>query len=316
MKSHIYNFNGAPNKIKEADDTDTLIDSIYDKNKLSLNDLRSYLFIMNVRKSNLTLTEIFEKYENTYLPVGRYINTNISYINMNKTIRSMLISNLYYEIDIESCYFAIIRNLISIRNLDLKTFNLDIFLKHKKDLIAHFKTMFPNKPEMFKVLFLGSLCMSIKNFTYILNTFDFKLPMIPNYNLSDLYSGLCIEVALFKVKFVEAFNNEVPLYICGKSLLIISENYNDDLIKLLSLKDPMIRYKLYNSLLVRICSTYESEIIGKLIKYMQANGFTVGDYLYDGLLIEKNKDLTVDTLKDACKYIKDETGFDININIK
>jgi hypothetical protein len=78
----------------------------------------------------------------------------------------------------------------------------------------------------------------------------------------------------------------------------------------------MIRYKLYNSLLVRICSTYESEIIGKLIKYMQANGFTVGDYLYDGLLIEKNKDLTVDTLKDACKYIKDETGFDININIK
>lgn len=66
---------------------------------------------------------------------------------------------------------------------------------------------------------------------------------------------------------------------------------------------------------IKLCEI-ENEILMEMVKFFRMKELVVGVLVFDGLMLEKNDLITPRLLKECCKYVKDQKGWDIQLVIK
>ena len=80
-------------------------------------------------------------------------------------------------------------------------------------------------------------------------------------------------------------------------------------------KSDKTRNKL-GSAISYFLQSQENQILYYMMDYLKSQGFEISALSFDGLMVNKNKILNVDTLKSIENYVFDKTKFRINIAIK
>jgi hypothetical protein len=284
--------------------------------KISLKNIQTIMDKLG-HKIDDHIFNAFEQFNGSLLPIGRFKYDRVSYLMVSPEIRKFLISDLYYEIDIESCFYAIIRNLIRTLNINTRHTYLDLYLTYKDELIECFNNKYPDADQSLKQLLLGVLSRmyTLSIYETLLHDYNFELPMIRNHKLVDLFNGLLEEVNQFTLKYIEMYHDLIPYYIGGSHVFIERVAYTPEW-AVISINDSCLLSKVHTTLLLRLCSSYESDIILCLHDYLISKKFTVGDYMCDGLLVEKNRFLDQDTLDHFCKMYKDKFDFELKLKFK
>jgi hypothetical protein len=151
-----------------------------------------------------------------------------------------------------------------------------------------------------------------------LKTYNSKRELIFKHMIKKGKSKDEIKKALLKIMnggkldegFAEFTNLDNELKTIQKVILILNKDIETQVKK--EKKTFNIEGSVLNLLLCKI----ENKIINEAMNFFNKNNFTVGALCFDGLCVEKNKEITENILSSLDKYIEKATDYKVNFIIK
>ena len=209
---------------------------------------------------------------------GRLYSVGKAYINMPRFLRHTLAKDLYVDFDIVNCYYVLLLNICIQNDFEPSQYSyIKDFVTNRKKYFDTFKNKSRDK---IKVVF-----------NCILMYGEFK-----DEGLADMVRKLNEQVNNMRDLIVE-----LPKYEDYKNIVANKEKGDENTnCKILS----------------RILQQHELEIIKCVMEYLKNEGFTIGSYCYDGLLIEKDDKLTDSILPKIKQYTFDKCAFDVDFVFK
>lgn len=201
-----------------------------------------------------------------------------AYINMPRFLRHTLARDIYVDFDIVNCYFVLLLNICIQNNLDIEQYNyIKDFVNNRQKYFDTFKNKSRDKIK----------CV----FNCIL-----MYDMFKDDGLSDIVRKLNHQVNNIRNLIVE-----LPKYKEYKNIVAKLEKGNEN---------------TNSKILSRILQHHELDIIKCVMEYLKDEGFIIGSYCFDGLLIKKDDKLNDSILPKIKKYTFDKYGFDVDFVFK
>ena len=212
-------------------------------------------------------------------------NKQISYQNIMREFRSILCRDLYYDIDIENCHPVLLYQYCIKNNIKCKY--LKKYIDDRQTILSQInEDKDIGKKSILKILNGGKINNEEKKDKYLIKLYD---------EVKDtIHPG------------ISKINTDIMDY-------INKGHYDDE-------DEPEQIKKRYSTPEGRCCShllqKLENTILMSSVNYFRKNGYSIGALLFDGLMIQKTKDINHFTLNSLKEYVKKDTEYDVNFVIK
>ena len=220
---------------------------------------------------------LMKKQDGTYIKLEK---TCITQSHMWNQVKSYILKDLYYDVDIHNCQPFILEQLMIKNNIDNKYIN--IYNNNREKL---FKQMM----DKFKID-----KRQVKNIMYKL-MFGGGIGSLKEEDLPKDIKNFIAEIKKVTLKLLE-------IYLIYKEEAIKQKGAN--------------YWNINGTALSFLLQTEERKILQCMFNFFNMNGYTVGATLFDGIHLEKNKVITNDILKKCSKFINKTIGYMPIIKIK
>lgn len=246
-----------------------------------------------IYNDSVEITYTLDKY-------GRYKNTNetglgFSYTNMFGEIRKILANKYYNDLDIKNCHPVIIYNLCQKHGIT-KCSYLKKFIENREEILNQ---IVEDNPEghMNEARIEGRR-MDRDVAKRFLLTFFFGAGLDKQkeaFNIKNFEDEEIFDIDIFYNELKNIINTINKLE-CYKD---IAEYAKEECEK--NGKTDNQRGSIFS----RIICDYERQLIDLLTIEMENKGYTIGTYMYDGLFIEKSKDIIKEDIEYFSKKLTD-----------
>jgi len=244
--------------------------------------------IMNTLKRTVK-GSVKVNYKQTKPGVGRYYatvaNKNGGYCcplqMMPSIVRNALTSSIYHDIDIVNCHPILLEVVAAKLDSPVPTPSLSMYNSNREEILNQLSCDRLESKNLMQRLVYGGSIESWKK----CSNYEGEIP--------NIFFGIAQEVQNITMNLLL----ENPEYISTAKKLKKSDCVKD------------------SSVLSYFLGTIESEIVKVMMEYFQESNWTVGSYIYDGILVEKRENVYLSL--DLCeKYVFEKTTFPIKLKEK
>jgi hypothetical protein len=238
------------------------------------------------RKMNKKTNRVEVNYKYSSNGVGRmYAEKSLSLQNFKKNIRHTLAHDLYWDIDMINAHPNILEQLCKKNGWvcdALNSYNSNRDAKLQEIMLTCEVSRKQAKELILRIMYLGehSTWMSDNNCNEIPPKFVFELK---------------------------------------KELTQIADNVwntEKDIVKTINQSRKKEYYNKKASVLSIKLGTIENQILMSMMEWFQSNGFKVDVLVFDGLMVDKEKEITNNDLINCAKYAFEKTGYKIDLDRK
>lgn len=238
------------------------------------------------RKLNKQTSRVDVIYKHSISGVGRlYAEKSLSLQSFQKNVRHTLACDLYWDIDIVNAHPIILEQLCKKNGWMCNTLNY--YNNNRDDCLIDIMNSCNVSRKQAKELILRTMYLG-EHSTWMSDNNCNSIP--PNF--------------VFELK---------------KELIQIADNVwntEKELTKIVNQSRKKEYYNKKSSVLSLKLGIIENNILMSMMEWFQSNGFKVDVLVFDGLMVDKEKEITNEHLINCCKYTFEKTGYDIQLDIK
>ena len=256
-------------------------------------NLRNQLKLYYHKRDNNRIAVKYHYSKNLFDKGRLYAEGSLSLQNFKKEIRHALASEYYHDIDIENCHPVLILQYCKKHNIDSK--ELEKYVKDRESILEKICKFHKIERNQSKKLVLR-LCYLGKYVIEVLN--------------DDTEEYEEIEP---KKKFEFLVNFQTELKNISKSVC----NNEKEIYELVKKDDTKTNKK--SATLSIVAQLLENKCLMSMYDYLTNQGYKIGVLCFDGLMIEKSKELDKklnNILKGCEKYVKKKAKYEIKLTIK
>lgn len=271
-------------------------------------NLRNQLKLYYHKRDNNNKIPVKYQYSKKLLDKGRlYAKGSLSLQNFKREIRHALSSEYYYDIDMENCHPVLILQYCKKYNIDHK--KLEKYVKERESIlkqVMEFHKIDRNQAKklILRLCYLGNYLIENENGEPIPDDDEDIDKLIVKYEKNEINTKK-------KLGFLVDFQSELRNI---AKLVCDNEKEIYELVK----KDESKKNKKSATLSI-IAQIIEHKCLMAMNDYLTKQGYKVGVLCFDGLMIEKSKELDkkLNNILKACEiYVKEKTKYEIKLSNK